>query len=103
MAPKKAPKTQETVRIDSLQAQYLRYISKLTGVPIAQIVRDAIEEWLDVKYSTAVRDAEKEHGLLNSTSSDEKPKNLHKAFDHMLKNLEALEKPTQFRHFAAKA
>lgn len=103
MASKKAAKSQETVRIDSLQAQYLRYISKLTGTPIAAIVREAVEEWLDIHYSDNVRDKEKARDLPSSIGIDDKPKSLHRAFDNMLKNLETLDKPKSFRHFAAKA
>jgi len=103
MKAKKASKTQETVRIDSLQIQYLKYISALTRTPIAAIVREAVEDYLDIKYPGTVSTLEEKRGLLCTTTASDEPKQLHKAFDNMLRNLRALEQAKQRRHLAVKA
>lgn len=83
--------TQQTISIDSLQAQYLRYVSLLTGEPISALVRAAVEDWLDLKYSSAVFRIEERSGLPSTTGDDDQPETLHKAFENMVKNLEQLE------------
>jgi predicted DNA-binding protein len=104
MALKKTTKTQEMVRVDSTQLLFLKYVSELTGTPVAALVREAIEDWLDVSYSIRVYEIEKERGLPASTTSSGKPQDEHKAFENMLRNLKKVQDANQKRKaLAAKA
>jgi predicted DNA-binding protein len=102
--PKKAPK-QEAVRVDSTQITYLKYIAELTGVPAAAIVREAIQDHLDMSYSHYVSDIEEKRGLPASTCGDDATaKEQNEAFEQMLENLRDIKEAKAVReHLMAKA
>ena len=97
MPAKKDMKTQETVRIDTTQLVYLKYVSELTAVPVAALVREALEDWLDTCYAGCVQDIEKKRGLAATTAATEEPKDLHKAFDNMIRNLKLVQEENERR------
>jgi hypothetical protein len=100
----KTTKTQEMVRVDSTQLIYLRYYNELTGVPVAALVREAVEQWLDTFYASRVSTIEKQRGLPASTADSEKPKDLQKAFDNMVSNLKTLQEAKDGKkHLTTKA
>jgi hypothetical protein len=54
MKKKRVNKSRCGVEIDAEQMEYLRYYHKLTGQPIAGILRDMIAQWVAVEYATRV-------------------------------------------------
>ena len=59
MKKKQITKSRCAVKIDAEQMEYLRYYNKLTGQPIADILRDMIAQWVAVEYATRVPTPEK--------------------------------------------
>jgi hypothetical protein len=54
MKKKGVNKSRCKVEIDAEQMEYLKYYKKLTGQPIANILRDMIAQWVAVEYATRV-------------------------------------------------
>ena len=54
MKKKATKKPKCAVEIDAEQMEYLKYYKKLTGQPIADILRDMIAQWVAVEYATRV-------------------------------------------------
>jgi len=54
MKKKRVNKSRCAVEIDAEQMEYLRYYHKLTGQPIASILRDMIAQWVALEYATRV-------------------------------------------------
>jgi hypothetical protein len=59
MKRKGVDKSRCKVEIDAEQMEYLRYYHRLTGQPIANILRDMIAQWVAVEYATRVPTVEK--------------------------------------------
>jgi hypothetical protein len=59
MKKKQITKSRCAVKIDAEQMEYLRYYNKLTGQPVADILRDMIAQWVAVEYATRVPTPEK--------------------------------------------
>ena len=59
MKKKGTKKARCAVEIDAEQMEYLRYYHRLTGQPIANILRDMIAQWVAVEYATRVPTVEK--------------------------------------------
>jgi hypothetical protein len=47
--------TRATVTVDDDQMKYLRQYSKLSGVPIAAIVREMVAQWIEIVYASRIR------------------------------------------------
>ena len=54
MKKKGVNKSRCKVEIDAEQMEYLKYYKKLTGQPIANILRDMIAQWVALEYATRV-------------------------------------------------
>ena len=54
MKKKGVDKSRCKVEIDAEQMEYLKYYKKLTGQPIANILRDMIAQWVAVEYATRI-------------------------------------------------
>jgi hypothetical protein len=59
MKKKRISKPSCVVEIDAEQMEYLQYYNKVTGEPIANILRDMIAQWVAVEYATRVPMPEK--------------------------------------------
>jgi len=58
MKKKRIKKSSCMVEIDAEQMEYLRYYNKLTGLSIADILRNMIAQWVAVEYATRIPTSE---------------------------------------------
>lgn len=45
------------------QLVYLKYVRKLSGIPVTELVQQAVQDWLDISYPSMVRRLEEKLGL----------------------------------------